>query len=105
MSYVKLKKENLQKAYEEGCEDVKKVLRNLYPNEFENNKYYHRGDRFLADGREHILAAISDNEYVLICLNTGKHCNIIKSESSEILLAKIEQSAMPLKLKYYERTR
>ena len=34
MSEVKITKENLMKAYENGCDDVKKVLKDLCPREF-----------------------------------------------------------------------
>ncbi len=69
--------ENLQKAWDEGCSDVKKVLENLYPDFFEKNEVYQSGDRFEIWGTEYILA-IADrrgtknkNEMVLINLKDG----------------------------------
>lgn len=39
-----LKREDLMKAHEEGCSDVKTVLENLYPDEFDKGVLSIRGD-------------------------------------------------------------
>jgi len=49
---VKITKENLMKAYENGCDDVKKVLKDLCPREFGDGwkRIGHTADTATRDG-------------------------------------------------------
>lgn len=56
----KLSAKSLQKAWDEGCSDTKKVLENLYPNFFEKEETYSIGDRFIIEDNEFILGYTGD---------------------------------------------
>lgn len=69
-----IKPDDLKKAYKEGCSDVKKVLKNLFPDAELEEKTYSAGDRIrrLNDGgSDFIIGALADDHIVLIQLSNG----------------------------------
>ena len=70
MSTVTLKKENVLKAYEDGCEDVKKVLENLHPDLFEPKIKYedHEIIGFLQEGMVGTILMTSSGSYNVVYL-------------------------------------
>ena len=67
--------ENLQKAWDEGCSNVKKVLENLYPDFFETGEIYKGGDQLKVNGNNYLLAYISEG-------NGGRDkCSLIRIDN------------------------
>ncbi len=56
-------KEGIQKAYDEGCEDVKKVIKNLWPEEFEKKIIYDRDKIYAAHNGSHVLKLTTNWTY------------------------------------------
>ena len=78
--------ENLQKAYDEGCSDVKKVLENLHPDYFEKEETYKQGDRLMYDGDEYIVASCESDKVVAISLRNGnRYCNPVTVDDDEAI--------------------
>ena len=52
---VSIKKENLQKAYDNSCEDVQDVLKDLFPDDIEGDKFCCSNFKMYYEGaRDHI---------------------------------------------------
>jgi len=71
-----LTSENLQKAYDEGCSDTKKVLENLHPDFFKGEETYRIGNRLDIEGGEYLICRIDPkNHLALIALDDGNSWN------------------------------
>lgn len=67
---LKTYEDNVLKTYENGCDDVKKYLKDMYPDAFPKEKTYKIGDRFkFIEGDTYILACTSDDNMALIGLD------------------------------------
>ncbi len=76
MKNITITKENLQKAYDEGCDDTKKVLKNLCPDEFEKEMEIEKGkiNACLLD-RNVIYIEIQRSKYRAVELKTDESYN------------------------------
>lgn len=67
---MNIEKENVLKAHEEGCREVKSVLENLFPELFEET--YEAGDYFKHNGDYYILSLFDINTIGLISVYGGR---------------------------------
>lgn len=71
--------ENLQKSWDDGCSDVRKVLENLYPDFFEKEETYSIGDRVTISGHDCIIATPGFKEVLFILLSDGnRYCDTLR---------------------------
>jgi hypothetical protein len=91
MEELKITKENAQKAYDNGCADVKKVLKNLLGDVFEQ-KTVMVGHKFKMADVEFMIVSVEPGKIAIIDLTNGtrltsahkvEDCNKIKREDLE----------------------
>lgn len=74
---LQITEDSLQKAHDNGCSDVKKVLENMYPDFFEKEvETFRRGERISVDGHECIIAVVPNSgnkEFTIVDLRDGCH--------------------------------
>jgi hypothetical protein len=70
---VQIYEEDVHTAYMHGCEDVQKVLKDLFPSSFKEEKTISIGHKFNYLGNECLLAAIGENEVVVVNINNGTY--------------------------------
>ncbi len=91
---IKITKECLQRAYDEGCEDVKKVIKTLCPDEFEKKIEYDKCKIYAI--KNHVVCFLceqTDDNYVWMPISNtdGRHAyNGYKSRSGEKAIAYIK---------------
>lgn len=72
---VALKKDALLKAYDEGCQETKTVLKNLYPEIF--SKTYKQGQVFLGrHSKDPYIITEVNGSAKIIALPTGTICEV-----------------------------
>ncbi|MCK4822424.1 hypothetical protein KA005_42060 [bacterium] len=59
---VSIKKENLQRAYDNGCEDVQDVLKDLFPDDLERDKFCCSNFKMYYEGTDSHPKFIFDSE-------------------------------------------
>ena len=76
--YAKVKVSDLKKAYDEGCEDVHRTLRKMYPDILKPyccdwmKKEYRRG--FIKDGKKCRFVFSNEGEFYTTAINIMHYC-------------------------------
>ena len=79
-------KENILKAHDEGCDDAKKVIKNLWPDEFEEEEEFKENKIWAfcsgmnsiylltREDRGWAITNINDTSYIFSSANSAKEC-------------------------------
>lgn len=93
---LKITKEKIIEAANK-CSTVKETLKTLFPEVFEEEKSYKRGQRFIIESftNKRILSQTNNNEMCLICLKEGNRFNdpIKVKNVFEVTHKEVEQMA------------